>query len=85
MLNFVRGGSTGYADGVSYGAAGDRNAVATGVRLIDGDPNLLTDDRHIESVIVRESAGRVDNVHKFVRQGIDKEGLTREGVLVEHD
>lgn len=48
MLNFVRGGRTAFNDGVSYGAADYRNAVATVVRNIDRYPSLMWDDRRVE-------------------------------------
>lgn len=48
LLNFVRGGRTAFNDGVSYDAAGYRNAVATTIRVIDMDPSLMRDDRRVE-------------------------------------
>ena len=48
MLNFVRGGSTAFADGVSYDAVGYRNAVATILMLIDKFPSLMYDDRRVD-------------------------------------
>ena len=48
MLNFVRGGRTAFNDGVSYGVANYRNAVATILKLFDEFPSLMTDDRRVE-------------------------------------
>jgi hypothetical protein len=48
FLNFVRGGRTAFADGVSYGAEHYREAIATILRQIDRDPKLLTDDRRVD-------------------------------------
>ncbi|MGE5345473.1 MAG: hypothetical protein ACM3JH_05915 [Acidithiobacillales bacterium] len=48
LLNFVRGGRTAFNDGVSFGAADYRNAVATGLRNIDRYPSLMWDDRRVE-------------------------------------
>jgi hypothetical protein len=48
MLNFVRGGRTAFNDGVSYGAADYRNAVATILKVIDMDSSLMSDDRRVE-------------------------------------
>lgn len=48
MLNFVRGGRTAFNDGMSYGAAEYRNAVATILKLIDMSPTLMSDDRRVE-------------------------------------
>jgi hypothetical protein len=48
LLNFVRGGRTAFNDGVSYGAADYRNAVATVLRNIDRYPSLMWDDRRVE-------------------------------------
>ena len=48
MLNFVRGGRTAFNDGVSYGAAGYRNAVATILKVIDSNSPLMSDDRRVE-------------------------------------
>jgi hypothetical protein len=51
MLNWVRGGSSTYKDGVSWDAANYRNAVATAVKLISDDPSLMSDDRRIEMIV----------------------------------
>ena len=48
MLNFVRGGRTAFIDGVSYDAAGYRNAVATILKVISNTASLMTDDRRVE-------------------------------------
>lgn len=48
MLNFVRGGRTAFNDGVSYGAADYRDAVATILKVFDMFPALMTDDRRVE-------------------------------------
>jgi hypothetical protein len=48
FLNYVRGGYDAWKDGVSYGAAGYRQAVATAVKLMDEWPNLAADDLRIE-------------------------------------
>lgn len=48
MLNFVRGGYTAFNDGVSYGAADYRNAVATILKVIDIYPSLMFDRRRVE-------------------------------------
>lgn len=48
FLNFVRGGYTAFQDGVSYGAWDFRNAVATAVKVIRENPQLMTDDRRVE-------------------------------------
>ena len=48
MLNFVRGGRTAFNDGVSYGAAGYRNAVATILKVFGTDSALMSDDRRVE-------------------------------------
>lgn len=48
LLNFVRGGRTGFQDHHSYDCAGYRRTIATMLKLIDADPSLLTDNRRIE-------------------------------------
>lgn len=48
FLNFVRGGRTGFTDGVSYGAGEYRSTIATILRVLDLDPALLTDGRRVE-------------------------------------
>ncbi len=48
MLNFVRGGRTAFNDGVSYGAAGYRNAIATILKVIGNSASLMKDDRRVE-------------------------------------
>ena len=48
FLNFVRGGRDAFNDGVSYGAADYRCAVATALKLIDMYPALMSDDRRVE-------------------------------------
>jgi hypothetical protein len=47
-LNYQRGGSTAFADGVSYGAADYRNAIATIYQQMAVDPNLESDGRRVE-------------------------------------
>ena len=47
-LNFQRGGSTAFADGVSYGAADYRNVIASMYGGIVADPTLLNDSRRVE-------------------------------------
>ena len=47
-LNFQRGGSTAFNDGVSYGAADYRNAIATIYAQIAADITLLNDSRRVE-------------------------------------
>jgi hypothetical protein len=54
MLNFVRGGSAAYRDGVSYDAANYRNAVSTGLRLISSDESLMSDERRIEMKVAHQ-------------------------------
>lgn len=57
MLNFVRGGADAYKDGVSWDARNYRNAVATALKLISGDPSLMSDDRRI-TMNVRYQGGQ---------------------------
>lgn len=47
-LNYVRGGSTAFRDGVSYGAATYRNAILTIYNQIAKDQSLQKDDRRVE-------------------------------------
>ena len=47
-LNFHRGGATAFQDGVSYGAAGYRSAIATIYNCIAADPALEGDGRRVE-------------------------------------
>jgi hypothetical protein len=47
LLDFQRGGRTGFEDGVSYGCASYRNAIGTSYNLIMADPTLLTDSRRV--------------------------------------
>ena len=47
-LNFQRGGSTAFDDGVSYGAEEYRNAIATIYNCIAADPSLENDGRRVE-------------------------------------
>ena len=47
-LNYQRGGSTAFNDGVSYGAATYRNAIQTIYQQIARDPALATDGRRVE-------------------------------------
>jgi hypothetical protein len=51
FLNFHRGGSTGYADGVSYGCQDYRNAMASMVRILDNNADLMDDSRRIDMVV----------------------------------
>jgi len=44
----VRGGSTAFRDGVSYGAATYRNAILTIYNQIAKDQSLQKDDRRVE-------------------------------------
>lgn len=48
LLNFVRGGRTGFADSVSYDCCGYRDTIASMVRALDSNPGAMTDDRRIE-------------------------------------
>lgn len=48
MLNFVRGGRTAFNDGVSYGAADYRNAVATILKVIGNSLSLMNNGRRVE-------------------------------------
>ena len=49
-LNFHRGGSTGFNDGVSYGCASFRNAVATVMARLMNDMDLSrNDDRRVQA------------------------------------
>lgn len=48
MLNYNRGGYTGWKDGVSYGCLGYRNAIAQMVQRIDSRPELLQNDQRID-------------------------------------
>lgn len=48
LLNFVRGGRTAFKDGVSYGAAEYRNAVATILKVIESSSFVMNDDRRVE-------------------------------------
>lgn len=48
FLNFVRGGRTGFTDGVSYGAGEYRSTIATILSVIDLHPALLTDGCRVE-------------------------------------
>jgi hypothetical protein len=47
LLDFQRGGRTGFQDGVSYGCASYRNAIGMSYNLIMADPSLLTDSRRV--------------------------------------
>ncbi len=51
MLNFVRGGRTAFNDGVSYDAAGYRNAVATILKVISNSASLMKDGRRVEIIV----------------------------------
>jgi hypothetical protein len=51
FLNYLRGGYSGWKDGVSYDCAGYREGIASMVRMIDADPKLLTDDRRIDMIV----------------------------------
>jgi len=51
FLNFHRGGATGLADGVSYGCQDYRNAMASMVRILDNNPDLMDDARRIDMVV----------------------------------
>lgn len=48
FLNFVRGGRTGFLDGVSYGVKEYRSTIATILSVMDQQPALLTDDRRVD-------------------------------------
>jgi hypothetical protein len=48
LLNFVRGGATGYRDGVSYGVGEYRDTIATIVSVIKNNTSLMTNDRRVE-------------------------------------
>lgn len=48
LLNFVRGGYTGWITGTAYGVDEYRQTVASIMRAIDLNPKLLTDDRRVE-------------------------------------
>ena len=48
FLNYMRGGYDGWTTGTAYDAIGYRNAIASMLRIIDGSPSLLTDDRRID-------------------------------------
>jgi hypothetical protein len=47
-LNFVRGGRTGFADGVSYGVYDFRNSIKSMAYAIQRDQGLMWDDRRVE-------------------------------------
>jgi hypothetical protein len=51
LLDFQRGGRTGFQDGVSYDCAGYRNAIGASHNLIMADPSLLTDSRRVAIVV----------------------------------
>jgi hypothetical protein len=48
LLNFVRGGYTGWVTGTAYGASDYRRTIASIIHVIDAQPKLLTDDRRVE-------------------------------------
>jgi hypothetical protein len=48
LLNFVRGGYTGWVTGTAYGTGDYRRTVASILKVIDAQPKLLTDDRRVE-------------------------------------
>ena len=54
FLNYLRGGYSAWKDGVSYDAAGYRNAIASIIRYIENDPSLLTDDRRVEMYTIHQ-------------------------------
>lgn len=47
LLNFVRGGRTGWQDGYSYGCADFRNSIKTMCYCIANDHSLMWDDRRV--------------------------------------
>jgi hypothetical protein len=54
FLNFLRGGSKGYANHVSYDCKGYRNAIASMLKEFDRTPSLLTDARRIDIEVKHE-------------------------------
>jgi len=48
FLNFHRGGYTGWQDGVSYGCQDYRNGIASMIRILDNNEDLLSDSRRID-------------------------------------
>jgi len=48
ILDFHRGGYSGFHDGISYDCYGYRNAISTVYKQINSDPAFLTDGRRIE-------------------------------------
>lgn len=51
FLSFVRGGRTGFQDGESYGVRDFVNAIATHMKVIEGDESLFWDGRRVEIVV----------------------------------
>lgn len=47
LLNFVRGGRTGWNDGHSYGVGNYRNTIKSMANAIRNEHSLLTDDRRV--------------------------------------
>ena len=47
LLNFIRGGETGFHDGVSYGCLDYQNTVATILRVMDMHSDIFVSDQRI--------------------------------------
>jgi len=48
FLNFLRGGRSGFTDGVSYGVVGYRNVIATIIAELDRKPQLFTNNQRVD-------------------------------------
>ena len=51
FLNFMRGGRTGFNDGVSFDCYGYRNTIATILRVLDAQPSLFNDSRRVNILL----------------------------------